>query len=115
MMAETIRLADYRCKRKFVFFSRHELNQLLSIYSRRIISGEWKAYAIDHRDGVALFSVFRHASARPVYTIAKFAANSHRNGDYLLTSAGRRLKRGESLAAVVAMFDRKLELVSNRA
>ncbi len=111
-MAELIRLKELRRKRRFVSFSRDELNQLLSIYSRRVISGEWKAYAMDHAEGVALFSVFRHANARPVYTIAKFTEDSQRGSAYLVTGAGRRIKRGESLSEVVAVFESKLELVS---
>ncbi len=93
-------------------FSRPELNRLLSIYSRRVISGDWKAYAIDHRDGVALFSVFEHAKARPIYTIAKFADCSHRDGDYLVTSAGRRLRRGKDLGEIVTVLEHKFRLVS---
>ncbi len=111
-MAELIRLTQSRRKRKVVCFSRNELNQLLSIYSQRVISGEWKAYAMDHDEGVALFSVFRHASARPVYTIAKFAEDPRRDGAFLVTAAGRRVKRGKSLSEVVSVFERKIELVS---
>lgn len=111
-MAELVRLSALRRTGKLVCFSRNELNQLLSIYSRRVISGEWKAYAMDHADGVALFSVFRHAGARPVYTIAKFAEDPRRDGAFLVTRAGRRIKRGESLSEVVSVFESKLRLVS---
>jgi hypothetical protein len=55
---ELFRLADYRAKRKTVYFNRLELNQLLAVYSRHVIRGEWRDYAIDHRDGFALFSPF---------------------------------------------------------
>lgn len=116
-MGELVSLGEFRRKsrrkRSCVHFSRPELNRLLSIYSRRVISGEWKAYAIDHRDGVALFSVFEHAKARPIYTVAKFADNSHRDGDYLITSAGRRIRRGKDLSEIVSVFEPKLKLVSN--
>ncbi len=116
-MGELVSLGEFRRKsrRKLscVHFSRPELNRLLSIYSRRVISGEWKAYAIDHRDGVALFSVFEHAKARPIYTVAKFADSSHRDGDYLVTSAGRRIRRGKDLGDIVTVLEHKFRLVSN--
>jgi hypothetical protein len=58
-MATVFRLREYR-RRRNIFFSRPELNRLLSLYSRQVARGEWRDYAIDQRDGAALFSVFRH-------------------------------------------------------
>ena len=55
------------------FFSRRELNQLLSLYSRRVMAGDWRDYAIDHRDGMAMFSIFRHSFDRSVYVMAPSA------------------------------------------
>jgi hypothetical protein len=41
------------------FFTRAELNLLLSLYSRHVMSGEWRDYAIDRQDDMAVFSIFR--------------------------------------------------------
>src|SRR5579864_8316393 len=54
-----------------LFFTRGELSEMLSVYSRRVISGEWRDYAIDHRDGLAMFSIFRHTLDRPLFAIVK--------------------------------------------
>jgi hypothetical protein len=112
-MARVFRLSDFQAKkRRFVYFNRIELNQLLAVYSRRIIAGEWKAYAIDHGDGAALFSVFLHANAQPLYTIVKLAEGSRRQGDWLIVSGGRKLRQSATLGEALKLFDRQLRLVS---
>lgn len=113
-MGKLFRLSDFQSKKKrFVYFSRAELNQLLAIYSQRIIAGEWKAYAINHGDGAAFFSVFLHANAQPLYTIIKLADGSRRQGDWLIVSSGRKLRQGASLGEVLKLFESRLRLVSS--
>ena len=58
--ATVLPLRDYRATRRPLYFTRSELNQLLGLYSRNVARAVWRDYAIDHRDGMALFSVFRH-------------------------------------------------------
>ena len=59
-MSQLYRFSEYRKSPRRVFFDRAELNQLLSLYSRNVASGEWRDYAIDQVGGSAIFSVFRH-------------------------------------------------------
>ena len=110
-MSNVVQLSVYRQKPKQVCFDRHELNKLLSLYSRRVRGGEWKDYAIGLSDGMAAFSVFRRSSDRPIFTVIKYAPGTHRNGDYLLCSGRRRIKRGTTLGAILASFDGPLKLV----
>ena len=93
------------------FFSRTELNQLLSLYSRRVSSGEWRDYAIDQRAGMAVFSVFRHTHDRPLFCIAKRASLSGRKGEFLVYAGAERLKKADSITEVLAVFDHKPRLV----
>src|SRR3546814_7882637 len=58
-MSQFYRFSEYRKSPRRVFFDRGELNQLLSLYSRNVASGEWRDYAIDQIGGSAIFSVFR--------------------------------------------------------
>jgi len=54
--ATVLPLSEYRGgARRTLYFTRQELNQLLGLYSRNVICGVWRDYAIDHRDGQALF------------------------------------------------------------
>ena len=94
------------------FFSRRELNQLLSLYSRRVMAGDWRDYAIDHRDGMAMFSIFRHSFDRPVYVIAKRPAPGGDRNQFLLLSGARVLKRGDRLDRVLPNLDQGIRVVS---
>lgn len=107
-MATVLRLSEFRHKHKRIFFSRSELNQLLGVYSRQVARGEWRDYAIDQRDGAALFSVFRHTHESPLYTIVKTAPGSGRHGDFALLAGRHRLASGTALGEVIAALQRKI-------
>lgn len=100
-----------RRRRRVTYFSRGELNKLLSLYSRRVISGEWRDYAIDQRDGMALFSVFRHSHDRPIFTIAKRSATSDSASEFLVLSGRQRLRRTRSIDQALNVFDQKLTVI----
>jgi hypothetical protein len=109
--ATVLSLRDYRTGRKALFFTRSEMNQLLGLYSRHVARGEWRDYAIDHRDGQALFSVFRHTHESPLYTFVKAAAPGN-PPEFTVMSGRQRLRRGGSLAEVLELFRSKLALVA---
>lgn len=100
-MATVSRLTDYRAHRR-IFFSRTELDTLLQLYSRQVMRGEWRDYAIDQREGHAVFSIFRHSLESPLYTIVKMAPGTGRHGDYVLLQRRMRLATGRALADVLA-------------
>lgn len=99
---ELFRISDYRQRSSTIYFSRRELDQLLSLYSRHVIRGEWRDYAIDHRDGFALFSVFRRSQESAAFTIMKRAGGCH--GDFLVFSGRQKLRAGDNLAEVLDLF-----------
>jgi hypothetical protein len=108
-MGAVVRLADYRRRRSRVYFTRAELSQLLSLYSRRVADGIWKDYAIDHAIGVAAFSAFRHSYDRPACVIAKFAGP--RGATYAGFDSRGRVADGPLLADVLQAVDRHLTVV----
>jgi len=92
-----------------VTFSRRELNRIFDLYGRKVAAGEWRDYAIDFRDDVAVFSVFRSTSEMPLYSIEKRPRLKDRQGQYSVVAAGGQvLKRGHDLAGVLRVLDRKL-------
>lgn len=107
-MAIVLRLSDHRRKLRRVFFSRAELHQLLTLYSRQVMRGEWRDYAIDQRDGVALFSVFRRSHESPIYTIVKTAPGLGRQGDYAVLQGRQRLGASARLSEVLVCLQRRL-------
>jgi hypothetical protein len=98
------------------FFDRSELNLLLSLYSRRVMSGEWRDYAIDQQAGMALFSVYRHSHETPLYTIAKrmgaSMGSSGREREYLVCRGQEKLARSHYLPDALSIFSPPLKVVS---
>lgn len=111
-MNQFVRLTDYRQHRRGTYFTRQELGQILNVYSRRVASGEWRDYAIDHDGAMAIFSIFRHTHETPLYAIAKCSRGPQRPIDYILFNGPRKLRRAGTLAELLDAFDRKLKLVT---
>ncbi|HVA13838.1 MAG TPA: DUF2794 domain-containing protein [Stellaceae bacterium] len=105
-MSNIFRLSDLR-RSKRVFFTRGELNQLLSLYTSQVMCGEWRDYAIDQRDGTVAFSMFRRSQELPLFTVMKTPPGASRQGDYALLSGGQKIATGATLADVLARL-RKL-------
>jgi hypothetical protein len=99
-MSNILRLNDLR-RSKRVFFTRAELNQLLSLYTRQVMRGEWRDYAIDQRDGAVSFSMFRRTQEMPLFTVMKTPPGASRHGDYALLSGGQKIATGATLGDVM--------------
>jgi hypothetical protein len=89
-----------------VRFDRSELSRILALYSRGVSEGEWRDYAIDQHPSEAVFSIFRHAFERPLFTIAKKKLAGHRDA-WIVASGPRRLCRGDTLDDVLGFFERE--------
>jgi len=118
--ATVLPLRDYRSQRRTLYFTRSELNQLLGLYSRNVARGIWRDYAIDHRDGQALFSVFRHTHESATYTIVKSAGPGAKDGvgqganqaaEFIVMSGRQRLRATKSIEDALAFFRSKLAAV----
>jgi hypothetical protein len=110
--ATVLPLRNYRSTRRTLYFTRAELNQLLGLYSRNVARGVWRDYAIDHRDGQALFSVFRHTHESAAYTIVKSIGAAAGEAQFLVLAGRQRLCTGHSLAEALDYFRTKLSLVA---
>ena len=92
-----------------VTFDRPELSRILTVYGRMVAAGEWRDYALDFLDEVAVFSIFRRSSEMPLFRIEKQPRLRNRQGQYSVVAAGGViLKRGHELAQVLRIFDKKL-------
>ncbi|MBI76484.1 MAG: hypothetical protein CMM53_01700 [Rhodospirillaceae bacterium] len=112
-MPQIVKIKDFtRNSNSAVYFTKPELNQLLSYYSQRVISGEWKDYAIDHNNRMSSFSIYRDTGALPLFTISKYAKGTHQQGDYAINTRGNMIKRGKHLTDVLSIFNQRLKLVS---
>ena len=113
--ATVLAFGDYRTKPRTVYFTRFELNLLLGLYSRHVARGIWRDYAIDHRDGMAVFSVFRHTREAPAYRIVKTAPAPARPAEFTVQSGRQRLRVSASLTDALDFFRTRLSLVSTDA
>jgi hypothetical protein len=70
-MGHVIQLEPPRAKAPPLGFTRVEMARILDLYSRRVMAGAWRDYAIDRQGDMTTFSIFRHAADRPHFTVAK--------------------------------------------
>jgi len=115
-MSKIVRFLDYRLGSPFVHFTRSEINSLLSLYSRQVMRGEWRDYALDQRDGMARFAVFRSTLEHPLFVITKQMRGSARQGpapsfQYAVQDATRKLAQAGSLLDVLQVLDPPMRLV----
>jgi hypothetical protein len=90
-------------------FDRLELNRILTIYARMVAAGEWRDYALDFLDDVAVFSIFRRSSEMALFQVEKRPRLKSKQGQYAVVAAGGQvLRRGHELAQVLKIFDKKL-------
>lgn len=95
-----------------VAFDRRELMQILSVYGRKVGSGEWRDYAMDFLKDRALFSIYARVSERPLFVVEKNPKLRNRQGQFMVTNQqGRILKRGHDLAQVLRVLDPDLVVV----
>ncbi|WBU64551.1 DUF2794 domain-containing protein [Paracoccus aerodenitrificans] len=92
-----------------IAFDRAELAIILSVYGRMVAAGEWRDYAMAFLRDVAVFSIFRHSAETPIYRVEKRPKLRNAQGMYaVIAMDGRILKRGQDLAQVMRVFDRKM-------
>jgi hypothetical protein len=82
---------------------------MLSVYSRHVVDGDWRDYAIDSRDGVAIFSVFRRSFEGPLFTIVKQPAEEA--PEYALFAGPERLDSKPSLTDLLAALESRPRLI----
>lgn len=117
-MSRIARLMEYRRAPDRVFFTRGELTQLLSLYSRQVMRGQWRDYAIGHDAAMARFAVFRHAHERPLFVIAKLPeprpgeSGPARKGRYVLYEGHRRRAQAHGLLDLLARLEAPLHAVT---
>lgn len=113
-MSTVIRIKDYKAATQRIApdicFSKRELDLLLSVYSRRVISGEWKDYAIQHDPSMAAFLIYRNSSQQPTFSVVK---KSTANGasEYSVYHSRNCLKRSNSLRDALSVLKRRFKVI----
>ena len=101
-------LYEAKLKEEEKFFSKRELNKILSFYGMRVASGEWKDYAIDRDREKSSFSIYRHASEMPIYQIIKKHKIKKPDEKWcILSMTGQEIKRNRSLESILKFLQGK--------
>ena len=95
------------------FFNKTELNQILSIYGKKVSEGKWKDYAIDHLESSAIFSFFRNTFESASLKIIKHKRISKSKLKYhLVSSSGSDIKRSNELNLIINYLNKaNLEII----
>ena len=113
-MSTVVHLDDYKNAnqriQRDICFDKKEFDQLLSVYSRRVMNGDWKDYAIRHDPTMAAFLIYRNNSRQPSFTVVKRKASGSKL-EYLVYHGRERMKRSSSLTDALSVLRRKLKLV----
>ena len=106
------RVSAPRKLRRQLYFSRTELRLILAAYSARVAAGEWRDYALDHMNGMALFSIFRHTHETPLFVIEKKQRHPKEAALFILRDRSRVLCRSRSVSDVIGHFNKLPRLIS---
>ena len=106
------RVSSPKKLRRQLYFSRTELSHILATYSARVASGDWRDYALDHMDGVALFSIFRHTHETPLFVIEKKQRHPKEKPQFILRDRSRILCRSNNVSDITGHFSKLPCLIS---
>ena len=91
-----------------VWFERREMDAILRLYGRMVVSGEARDYAIDMLEDRAVFAIYRRAAEAPSYRIEKVPSLARRQGAFIVYGmAGQILRRGHDIEQILRVFERR--------
>jgi hypothetical protein len=115
-MNAVLRFPDVRSKAPSLHFTRAEFNRLLNLYSKRVMTGEWRDYAITFGPDKASFFIFRHSMENPLFVISKVETRGRSRGKrFQVSSHGQRLSEGQTLDDALEVFAKPLRLLNLKA
>ena len=92
-----------------VCFNKNELGKIFNIYGKMVSIGEWRDYGISVVKDFSIFSIYRHSSEHPIYTVKKIPKMSNKKEVFSVTAMdGKILKRGNDLSSVLKPLEAKL-------
>ena len=100
-----------RKKAKPLYFTRIELSSILSAYSVRVASGEWRDYALDHINASAMFSIFKHAHEHPLLIIEKNQLKGQDKSQFILRDKNKILFKTTRLPDLISYLHRLPRLI----
>jgi len=89
-----------------LYFSKYELNMILSCYSMGVIRGNWNDYSINFNINEACFFIYKNTLAFPEYRLIKYRKNKKNKFFYKLKS-NEKNKDLDSIEGLISILRRK--------
>lgn len=97
--------------KNIIFFLKNELTLILNLYSKQVSIGYWRDYAIDSKNDIAIFSIYRHTHDQPLYQIIKVSKKGHRNKPvFFIKDSIKIIYKSNILQQILFMFEKKINL-----
>jgi len=106
--------SDTKSRTSAGYFTRTELNQILNVYARFVSSGEWRDYALDHLDGMAVFSIYRSSVEQPLFTVEKHKLKGRDRWQYQLRDRRKLIKTAGGIETILNTLKNLPKLVHNK-
>ena len=90
-----------------LYFSKYELNLILSFYSFGVSKGNWKDYSINFNNHEAKFCFYKHSLVSPEYALIKYKNDKKNKFCYKLKSANKSNKDMENIDKLITHLKRK--------
>ena len=94
-----------------IYFSKYELTVILNLYSKQVSLGSWRDYAIDSKNDIAVFSIYRHTHDQPMYQVVKTSKKDYRNNpDFFIKDSNKIIYKSKVIEQILAKFEKKLNI-----
>ena len=90
-----------------LYFSKYELNLILSFYSFGVSKGNWKDYSINFNNHEAKFCFYKHTLVSPEYALIKYKKNKKNKFSYRLKFGEKNNKDMENIDKLITYLKRK--------
>ena len=90
-----------------LFFSRNELNKILSCYSLGVTRGNWKDYSINFNQNEVSFFIYKHSKTLPDCILTKYKKNKKNKILFKLKLGEKNKKKSDKIEDLIAILKRK--------
>ena len=90
-----------------LYFSKYELNLILSCYSYGVTRGNWKDYSINFNNHEAKFCFYKHTLVSPEFALIKFKKKNNNQFSYRLKFGKKINKDMENIDKLITYLNRK--------
>ena len=94
-----------------IYFSKYELTVILNLYSKQVSLGSWRDYAIDSKNDIAVFSIYRHTHDQPMYQVVKTFKKGYRNNPvFFIKDLNKIIYKSKFIEQILSKFEKKINI-----